>query len=381
MFGTSLHRGAQVFPTLGNSIPACNAVALRAGHRGAQIFPPETKARPACNAVRSTAGREAAGALDRRERGRTDVRQGAQRLAIAAATKQSVVAILGMLLLCGCGKADSPGFDGAKALAETEALVAIRPRDAGTGGARRAAVHLEAKLAALGYTSTTDTFSEETPSGKMFFNNVLGRLPGKTKRLIVIGSHFDTKAGISPEFQGANDSGSSSGVLLELARVLAEKGPMDTEFLIAFFDGEECRTEYGPTDGLHGSRRLAQQIIEGGGAGHVEAVIILDMIGDKNLNVTVPRNSSRELVKELFFAAHQQGARPAFSLGKGSILDDHVPFLLAGMPAIDVIDFDYGSAPGLNDYWHTDEDTMDKLSVESLQTIGNTILQMVENLQ
>jgi len=105
------------------------------------------------------------------------------------------------------------------------------------------------------------------------------------------------------------------------------------------------------------------------------------MIGDKNLNVTVPRNSTRELVKDLFFAAHQQGVRPAFSLGKGSILDDHVPFMLAGLPAIDVIDFDYGSAPGLNDYWHTMEDTMDKLSVESMQTVGNTILQMVENLQ
>ncbi|MBL7016410.1 MAG: M28 family peptidase [Kiritimatiellales bacterium] len=286
-----------------------------------------------------------------------------------------------MLLLVGCGKVDSTGFDGTKAMAETEAVVAIRPRDAGTGGARRAAVHLEKKLAELGYQSTIDTFSEETPSGKMFFNNVLGRLPGKTKRLIVIGSHFDTKAGISPDFQGANDSGSSTGVLLELARVLSEKGPLETEFLIAFFDGEECRVEYSPTDGLHGSRRLARQIVEGGGAEHVEAVIILDMIGDKSLNVTVPRNSTRELVKDLFFAAHQQGVRPAFSLGKGSILDDHVPFMLAGLPAIDVIDFDYGSAPGLNDYWHTMEDSMDKLSAESMQTIGNTILQMVENLQ
>jgi len=291
------------------------------------------------------------------------------------------VPMVGILLFTGCGKAGSSGFDGAKAFAETEALVAIRPRDSGTGGARRAAVHLEGKLKALDYKTTVDTFSEETPSGKLFFNNVLGRLPGKTKRLIVIGSHFDTKAGISPDFQGANDSGSSSGVLLELARVLSEKAPLETEFLIAFFDGEECLAEYGPTDGLHGSRRLARQILEGGGAEHVEAVIILDMIGDKDLNVTVPRNSSQELVKELFFAAHQQGARPTFSLGKGSVLDDHVPFMLAGMPAIDVIDFDFGSEPGLNDYWHTEEDSLDKLSVESLQTIGDTVLQMVENLQ
>lgn len=288
---------------------------------------------------------------------------------------------LELLLVAGCGPVDSSGFDGEKAFAETEALVAIRPRDAGTAGARRAAVHLESRLKERGLKTTIDTFSEETPAGKLFFNNVLGRIPGKTKRLIVLGSHFDTKAGISPEFQGANDSGSSSGVLMELARVLSEKGPMETEFLIAFFDGEECGEKYGPNDGLHGSRHLAQQIAKGGGVEHVEAVIVLDMIGDKKLNVTVPRNSSRALVKELFFAAHEQGVRPVFSLGKGSILDDHVPFMQVGMPAIDVIDFDYGSEPGLNDYWHTPEDSMDKLSEESLQTIGNTVLQMIENLQ
>lgn len=286
--------------------------------------------------------------------------------------------VVSCLLFCGCGKAK---FDGEKAMAETEALVKISPRDAGTGGARRAAVMLEGKLNALGLKTVIDTFSEETPSGKMHFNNVLGRLPGKTNRLIILGSHFDTKSGISKDFQGANDSGSSSGVLLELARVLAQRGPYETEFLIAFFDGEECRKEYGPHDGLHGSRRLAQQIYEAGGAKLVEAVIVLDMVGDKNLNISVPRNSSKQLVKELFFAAHQIGVRPQFGLGPGAILDDHVPFLIAGMPAIDVIDFEYGSAPGLNDYWHTTNDTLDKLSVKSMQTVGDVVLKMVENLQ
>lgn len=291
---------------------------------------------------------------------------------------------LDVLLLSGCGQADSgevSSFDGEKAFAETEELVAIRPRDSGTAGARRAAVHLDKKLKAFGVQSTVDTFFEETPDGNVSFHNVLGRLPGKTKRLIVLGSHFDTKSGISPDFQGANDSGSSSGVLLEMARVLSENGPMETEFLIAFFDGEECAHQYSENDGLHGSRRLAQQLADAGGARHVEAVIILDMIGDKNLNVTVPRNGSKKLIKELFFAAHETGTRPAFSLGKGSILDDHVPFLLAGMPAINVIDFEFGSAPGLNDYWHTLEDSMDKLSVGSMQTIGDTVLQMIQNLQ
>jgi glutaminyl-peptide cyclotransferase len=282
------------------------------------------------------------------------------------------------LMLTGCK--ESP-FDGAKAMAETEALVGIVPRDAGGGGARRAAVMLDSKLKALGIKTTIDTFSEETPNGKMFFNNVLGRIPGKTKRLIVLVSHFDTKSGISKDFQGANDSGSSSGVLMELARVLKERGPYETEFLIAFVDGEECRTQYGPHDGLHGSRHLAQQIYDAGGAKLVEAVIVLDMIGDKDLNISIPQNSMRKLVKELFFAAHELGVRPQFRIGPGNILDDHVPFQIAGMPAIDVIDFDYGSASGKNDYWHTTNDTLDKLSIKSLQTVGDVVLKMVENLQ
>ena len=293
--------------------------------------------------------------------------------------------VLKVLLLCGtvlvfsgCGKAK---FDGAKAMAETEALVKISPRDAGGGGARRAAVQLESRLKALGIKTTIDTFSEDTPNGKMHFNNVLARIPGKTNRLIVLASHFDTKSGISKDFQGANDSGSSSGVLMELARVLKKRGTLETEFLIAFLDGEECRTEYGPHDGLHGSRHLAQQIYDAGGAKLVKAVIVIDMVGDKDLNISVPRNSSRELVKELFYAAHELGVRPQFSIGPGSILDDHVPFMLAEMPVVDVIDFDYGSAPGLNDYWHTPKDTLDKLSVKSLQTIGDVVLKMVENIQ
>jgi glutaminyl-peptide cyclotransferase len=280
--------------------------------------------------------------------------------------------------LTGCKKAT---FEGAKAMAETEALVKIGPREAGGGGARRASVLLENKLKALGLKTTIDTFSEETPGGKVHFNNVLARIPGKTKRLIILASHFDTKKGISKDFQGANDSGSSSGMLLELARVLQKRGPYQTEFLIAFLDGEECDKEYGPHDGLHGSRRLAQQICAAGGARLVQAVIVLDMVGDKNLNISIPRNSSKELVKELFFAAHELGVRPQFSIGSGSVLDDHVPFLLAGMPAVDVIDFEYGSAPGKNDYWHTPADTLDKLSVKSMQTVGDVVLKTIENMQ
>lgn len=284
-------------------------------------------------------------------------------------------------VLSGCGPASSTPFSGEKAFAETEGLVAVSPRNAGTGNGRLAAVYLENRLKEFGLKTVIDTFSDETPTGKLFFNNVLGRLPGKTRRLIVLISHFDTQSGISPDFQGTNDSGSSPGVLLELARVLATRAPLETDLLIAFLDGEACQVEYGPQDGLHGSRRLARQMVCGGGAELAEGVILLDRVGDKDLNITVPRNCSKVLIDELFEAAHQAGARPVFSLGKGAVFDDHVPFFLKGMPAIDLIDFKFGSAPGLNDYWHTKEDTLDKLSVSSLQTVGNVVLQMVENMQ
>lgn len=283
--------------------------------------------------------------------------------------------------ISGCDQVQISGFDGSKAFAETESLVRIMPRDSGTEGAQRAAVHLEKKLKNLGLDTSVDSFVDKTPFGDVTFHNVLGRLPGKTKQMIVIGSHFDTKSGISPDFQGANDSGSSSGVLLELARVLSEVAPLQTGFLFAFFDGEECRGEYGPSDGLHGSRRLAKQLYDEGQSRSVEAVIILDMIGDKNLTIELPKNSSNVLVKKLLSAAHETGCRSLFSLGTQSVLDDHVPFLLNGMPAIDIIDFEYGSAPGLNDYWHTTEDSMDKLSPQSLQIIGDTVLHMIESFQ
>jgi len=285
------------------------------------------------------------------------------------------------LLSVGCRPNIPEPFDGVKAFAETKALLQISPRNAGTESGRMAAIHLEARLKRLGFKTVMDSFSEENSAGNLLFNNVLGRLPGQTERLIVLASHFDTKAGIADNFQGANDSGSSSGVLLELARVFATRAPLETGLLFCFLDGEECRTQYGPHDGLHGSRRLANQILAGGEAEWVEAVMVLDMVGDKDLNIVVPRNSSKELVKALFFATHEVGVRSLFSWGSVSIIDDHVPFLLAGFPAIDLIDFEYGSLPGLNDYWHTTNDTLDKLSVESLQTVGDVVVQMVENMQ
>ena len=287
--------------------------------------------------------------------------------------------------LTGCGRhATTPtppavpliGFDGTRALAEIHALCAISPRDAGTPAALKAADHLAGKLQAFGVAVERQTFAAAAPGGTATFHNVIGKIPGSGRGLVILCAHYDTKSGIAG-FVGANDSGSGVGALLELARVLKTGWHGAPELWLAFLDGEECCESYAPHDGLHGSRHLAQQLVTAGRTNDIRAVILLDMIGDLDLTVTLPPNGDARLTTLVLDAATAEGARAKFSLAPSPILDDHQPFLDAGMPAVDLIDFLYGSAPGLNDYWHTAADTPDKLSAESLQTIGRVVLRML----
>jgi len=297
----------------------------------------------------------------------------------------SLVALLLALLAAGCGPrepaAPAPlapltGFDGARALAEVRALVALGPRDAGTPGALKAAEQIAGRLQALGVTCERQTFLDRVPGGTATFHNVIGKIPGAGRGLILLCAHYDTKSGLAG-FQGANDSGSGVGALLELARLLKAGWRGAPEVWLAFLDGEECRESYGPHDGLHGSRHLAQHLAATGRTHDVHAVIVLDMIGDRDLTVTLPSNSDQRLLALTLAAATQENCREKFSLAPGPVLDDHQPFLDAGLPAVDLIDFCYGSAPGLNDYWHTAADTPDKLSAESLQIIGRVVLRLL----
>jgi glutaminyl-peptide cyclotransferase len=259
------------------------------------------------------------------------------------------------------------------------ALVALGPRDAGTPGAERAALHIRDRLAAAGVAAEIDAFADATPAGEATFRNVIGRIPGQGRGLIVLGSHYDTKSGIE-NFEGANDSGSSSGVLIEMARVFARGPAGGPEIQLVFFDGEEARVHYAANDGLHGSRRHATRLVREGRAEEVLGVIVLDMIGDRDLDISLPRNGTPALMTRVFDAAREEGARAKFSLHPNSIGDDHEPFLLLGMPAVDLIDFRFGSAPGLNDYWHTPADTLDKISEESLGIAGRVAIRVVNGL-
>ncbi|MBI2441196.1 MAG: M28 family peptidase [Lentisphaerae bacterium] len=280
---------------------------------------------------------------------------------------------------------DLQALNAENALAEARALVVFSPREAGTPGARAAAGHLLKRLQTIGIQASLEAFTDDTPAGPTTFWNVMGTIPaagGKSAAAdwIFLGSHFDTKSGISPGFQGANDSASSSGLLLELARVLQAAGPLRLNIGIAFFDGEECRRNYAANDGLHGSSQAARALVLNRKAGKVRAVIILDMVGDKDLSITIPRNCTPDLAARAFRAAEEEKVRDKFALMAGALLDDHVPFLEAGLPAVDLIDFEFGSLPGKNDYWHTAQDTLDKLSAESLGITGRVVLRMLNDL-
>lgn len=275
---------------------------------------------------------------------------------------------------------DPGAFQGSNALAHVQAFLAVGPRDADTPGAARAAHFLAERLDTLGVPAAIDRFRDLTPGGTGVFQNVIGRLPGTETGIVVLAAHYDTKSGI-PDFQGANDSGSGVGLLLALATWYRAAPPLRSAVWFAFLDGEECRREYGPHDGFHGSRHLARVLSDQGQAARVRAVIVLDMIGDRDLTVTLPRNGTPSLLTAAFGAAAAEGRRAAFSFFGGAILDDHQAFLDAGMPAVDLIDFQYGSTPGANDYWHTAADTLDKLSAESLGTVGRVVIRMVDAIE
>ncbi len=273
----------------------------------------------------------------------------------------------------------APAGLGSNALERVARLLTLGPRDAGTPGAARAARWLASELRAAGLEARIDSFADATPEGDCLFHNVLAYRPGRISEWVVLLSHYDTKSGIGPGFLGANDSGSSTGLLLELAALLARRPPPEYGLAFAFLDGEECKRAYGEHDGLHGSKRLARQLRERGE--RVRAVILLDMVGDAHLTFTLPRNGTPALKLLLLDAAAAQGCRERVQLLEYDILDDHQPFLEAGFPAVNLIDFHFGSRPGRNDFWHTPEDTLDKLSPATLQTVGAVTLEMLARLE
>ena len=265
-------------------------------------------------------------------------------------------------------------FSGEKAFAEVKRQFEIGPRPSGSQEIEKARAHILEVLAAHGWDVEQQSFSDETPRGPMKFVNLIARFsataarpaPDTTQRAIVC-SHYDTKRFSTIQFSGANDGASSTGALLELARVLALDPVLASKVELVFFDGEEAVTQFTETDGLYGSRFYARTLRERKRTQQLKFGILWDMIGDKELTITLPPDSPQPLANELLAAAETLGLRQHFSYHDRPIWDDHVPLNQAGLPTVDVIDFDY--LP-----WHTADDTLERLSPESLRIIGAVTL-------
>ena len=307
---------------------------------------------------------------------------------IAAVRPLLHVVSFGVGLFClfiGCDSRQPPelpwqAFDGARAYEHVEKIVGFGPRPSGSAALEKTAAYISQKLQSYGLIVEEQVFTASTPHGPVKFRNVIGKTRGGRGgpgSVIVIGSHYDTKLMPDIEFVGANDGGSSVGVLLEMARVASAQ----PDLWFVFFDGEECFVEYGPNDGFWGSKYFVEQLKAKDRVGWIKAMVLLDMVGDADLNITIPADSTTWLVQRVFDAARDTGHRDRFSFRNAVIFDDHVPFLEAGAPAVNLIDFDFGSAPGRNDYWHTDKDTLDKVSPTSLTAVGQTTLRLLTLLR
>ena len=248
-------------------------------------------------------------------------------------------------------------------------------------------------------------FTAQTPKGPVPMSNIIARFPGTSERTVVVSGHYDTYHRDGLHFVGANDGGSSTGFLLALAELLAAEakgkagiaaaapgadspsGPKDqavphkrgNSVWLVFFDGEEPFVRWSATDGTYGSRKLAETWVQDGTASRIQALINVDMIGDRDLRI-LPESKSTPWLRQLIWKA---GSR----LGHGGVFpsrplryiaDDHVPFVEAGIPAVDLIDLRYGPA---NRYWHTEEDTLDKLSAESFAIVMRVVVQALGELE
>ena len=251
------------------------------------------------------------------------------------------------------------------------------PRDAGTVRGKIAANRILDAASAAGADARLDRFEATTPRGPRIFHNVYAEFAVRQSAdWTVIVSHFDTKPGV--KCPGANDGASTSGLLVGIASMLSRWRTPKGNVMLVWTDGEECMESYTADDGLWGSKRAVKELRRRGY--RVKAVICLDMLGDRDLGIKIPRNSSPALADIAIFAAEQAGEKGLVERSDELVKDDHVPFLDAGMKAIDLIDFEYGSAPGKNDYWHSPEDTMDKVSERSLMRSGKIVAEMINVL-
>ncbi|HSK10484.1 MAG TPA: M28 family peptidase [Vicinamibacterales bacterium] len=279
--------------------------------------------------------------------------------------------------VCASGRQGGPAaFDSTRAYNHLREIVAIGPRPAGSAGLDATRGYIRKQLAAVGVEVREQAFVADTPVGRVRMVNLIATIPGQSKDRLVFGGHYDTKLFREFRFVGANDAGSSTAFLIEWARVLkARKNALTSE--IVFFDGEEAFVDwYVGNDNTYGSRHYVDTAKRDGSIRQIRAMVLVDMIGDRDLHIRRELYSTRWLTDIIWAAARRLGHQAVFLDETTQIEDDHIPFLRAGIPAVNIID-------GPEDYppWHTAGDTLDKVSARSLQIVGDVLFEALPAIE
>jgi Zn-dependent M28 family amino/carboxypeptidase len=282
--------------------------------------------------------------------------------------------ITGTIVLSACLQAaqSPPAFDGARAYEHLRQVVAIGPRPAGSQGAELTRLYVTQQLAILGITAEEQPFVAQTPNGNVRMSNVRATIPGPGTGRLIIGGHYDTKLFREFTFVGANDGGSSTAFLLELARQLKTRANGITIELL-FLDGEESTGDWTGGDHTYGSQYYVDTARKDGTLKDIRAFILVDMIGDRDLVIKRESRSTAWLT-DTIWATAKRLKHAQFSDESTAIDDDHIPFLEAGVPAVDLIDLDYPD-------WHTRGDTIDKVSAKSLEVVGEVLLAALPEIE
>jgi len=297
---------------------------------------------------------------------------------IRCALVSCLIALIGCSLMA-VQPGDTTAFDGGKAYEHVRAMVAIGPRPAGSPALEETRRYIRAQMTALGFKTDDQAFDADTPIGKIHMVNLRTTIPGTRPDRVVIGGHYDTKLFRQFRFVGANDAGSSAAFLIELARVLkGRKNPLTIE--LVFFDGEEATLpDWTGNDHTYGSRYYVDQAKRNGDLAKIKAMILVDMIGDRNLNIRRESYSTPWMTDIIWAAARAAGYGDNFPNDSMAVEDDHKAFLDAGVQAVDIIDLDYG--PPSATWWHTPEDTLDKVSARSIEAVGRTLMAALPKIE
>jgi glutaminyl-peptide cyclotransferase len=264
------------------------------------------------------------------------------------------------------GATAAPSFDGGRAYEHLRQMVNFGPRPAGSPALDRTRTYIADQLKALGIAAVPQPFDAQTPIGRIHMVNLIATIPGARKERIVLAGHYDTKLFREFRFVGANDGGSSAAVLLEMARVLkARRNAFTVELL--FLDGEEATLrDWGGTDHTYGSQYYVDNGSKTGSLSGLKAFVLVDMVGDRSLRIMRETASTRWLTDVIWTTARRLGYGDTFVDEATRIEDDHIPFLEAGVQAVDIIDLDYPA-------WHTAADTLDQTSARSLEIVGKVV--------